>query len=125
MNNAEKYDRIIAIHVLEHLPDLPKAIENMKNNLNKDGVMHIVIPCEGSLVYSICRKISAERVFKKRYHMPYEWLISSEHINKPNEIIEGLEKDFDIVNKTFFPCLVPVLFCNVVIGLELRPKKEK
>ena len=64
------FDRVIAIHVLEHLPNLPKAINEVHRLLKKNGEFLIVIPCEGSLAYSLARKISAERLFKKRYNIP-------------------------------------------------------
>lgn len=116
------FDRAIAIHVLEHLPNLPKAIEQMHRILKKDGVFQVVIPCEGCLAYAIARKISTERIFKKRYHMSYDWCIKSEHINYPDEIIQELEKFFVIKKKKFFPFTIPLKFCNLVIALELLPK---
>lgn len=121
---AEKgtLDRIIAIHVLEHLPDLPEALKQMRYALKEDGVAHIVIPCEGSLAYSMCRKISAERLFHKLYHMDYTWFIKSEHINLPYEIIEEINKYFDIRYKRYFPVPLPFLFCNIAIGMTLYPK---
>lgn len=124
---AEKnsYDRVIAIHVLEHLPNLPKALEQMHYVLREDGVAHVVIPCEGSLAYTICRKISAERLFHKWYHMDYGWLIRSEHINLPYEIIREIEQYFEIRHKRYFPFPVPFLFCNIAIGMTLYPKKLK
>jgi len=78
---AGTFDRIIAVHVLEHLPDLPKALEEIKRLLKKDGYFDIVIPCEGGFLYSFARKISAERVFKKNFKMDYMPIIKSEHVN--------------------------------------------
>ena len=57
------FDRIIAIHVLEHLPNLPKTLQEASRVLNENGLLQVVIPCEGSLAYSLARKISAERIF--------------------------------------------------------------
>ena len=62
------FDRIIAIHVLEHLPNLPATVKEVHRLLKKQGEFLIVIPCEGSLAYSLARKISAERLFKKKYN---------------------------------------------------------
>src|ERR1700690_3827639 len=60
------FDRYIAVHVMEHLPDLPSCIREAYRMLNKEkGQLLIVIPCEGSLAYSIARKISAERVYNQ------------------------------------------------------------
>jgi ubiquinone/menaquinone biosynthesis C-methylase UbiE len=117
------FDRVIAIHVLEHLPNLPEAIRQMHRVLKPDGVAHVVIPCEGSLAYSFCRKISAERMFRKLYHMDYDWYIKSEHINRAKEIIEEIEPYFDICYKRNFPIPVPLEFCNIAIGMTLYPKK--
>lgn len=118
------YDRIIAIHVLEHLPNLPEAVKCMHKALKKDGVAHVVIPCEGSLAYTIARKISAERIFKKRYKRSYDFFIKTEHVNNANEIIEELEPYFTITKQSYFPLLVPFQFCNLVIGMELRPRRR-
>ena len=44
------FDRIIAVHVLEHLPNLPAALRELKRLCNpQTGVLQVVIPCEGSL----------------------------------------------------------------------------
>lgn len=116
------FDRVIAIHVLEHLPNLPEAIKQMHRVLSSDGVAHVVIPCEGSLAYTLCRKISAERLWHKLYHTDYTWFIKSEHINLPYEIIEEIEKYFTIKYKRFFPFPIPFEFCNIAIGMTLYPK---
>lgn len=116
------FDRVIAIHVLEHLPNLPECIRQMHKVLVRGGVAHLVIPCEGSLAYSFCRKISAERMFRKLYHMDYDWFIKSEHINTAEEIIEEVERYFEIRQKRYFPIPVPFEFCNIAIGMTCYPK---
>lgn len=121
--SKDYFERVIAIHVLEHLPNLPKAVEEIYRVCNKNtGFVSVVIPCEGSLAYWIARKISAERIFKKRYKMPYTWFIKREHVNVPNEIFEELLKYFEVVSKTFFPLPIPIQTVNLCIGIKLRPK---
>jgi len=87
------------------------------------GVFQIVIPCEGSLAYTLARRISAQRIFEKRYKQPYHWFISREHINVPREILEVLSEYFTVTTRKFFPIPVPFEFCNLVIGLTLTPKR--
>jgi SAM-dependent methyltransferase len=118
------FDRVLAIHVLEHLPNLPAAIRECHRLVNKDrGVFQVVIPCEGSLAYSLARKISAQRVFEKRYPgQKYKWFIEREHINVPAEIFQELAPYFDVQRQSYFPLKVPMQFCNLCIGLTLRPK---
>ncbi|MGA2750207.1 MAG: class I SAM-dependent methyltransferase [Verrucomicrobiota bacterium] len=117
------FDRVIAINVLEHLPNLPAAAREMHRLCNKQrGVFSIVIPCEGGLAYSLAREISAKRIFQKRYHRPYHIFIGREHINLPREIFDELAPWFDIIQSTYFPIPLHLQFCNLFIGANLKPK---
>jgi SAM-dependent methyltransferase len=119
------FDRILAIHLLEHLPDLPSAVKEVYRLLNKQkGIFSVVIPCEGGLAYSISRRISAQRIFETRYKQSYQWFIEREHINHANEILEELHPYFEITQKTFFPFRwIPIQALNLVIGISLKPRK--
>jgi len=116
------FDRLIAIHVLEHLPNLPAAIAEMRRLVRSDGYGIIVIPCEGGFAYSVARKISAERFYKQRFGGSYKWLYSREHINLPHEIIEELKRHFAIEYMEFFPfSAFPITSANICIGMRIRP----
>jgi SAM-dependent methyltransferase len=118
------FDRYIAVHVLEHLPDLPSCIREAYRLLNKErGQMLVVIPCEGSPAYSLARKISAERVYNRHFKGGYKWLISREHINRPHEILAELDPYFTLERKVLFPLpFLPFVFNNLCIGLVLKPR---
>ena len=122
----EFFDRVLAIHVLEHLPNLPACIREVHRLLNKErGQFLVVIPTEGSPAYSLARKISAERVYRRRYGGSYKWVHAREHINLPHEISAELEPYFVVESRRYFPLpIVPMLFCNLCIGLALRPRAE-
>lgn len=119
------FDRVIAVHVLEHLPDLPACLREAWRLLKKDtGRFFIVIPTEGSPAYTLARKISAERIYKKRYGGDYSWFYKREHINLPREILEEIAPYFEVEARSFFPFpWAPFIFCNLCIGLVLRPRK--
>ena len=119
----EFFDRVLAIHVLEHLPNLPAAVAEMHRLCNRQrGVCSVVIPCEGGAAYGLARRVSAQRVFERRYNQPYRWFIEREHINRPHEVLAELRPYFDVVSRSFFPLRVPIVSCNLCIGLTLRPK---
>jgi SAM-dependent methyltransferase len=118
------FDRAIAVHVLEHLPNLPACIKEVHRLIHKDrGQFLVVIPTEGSPAYTLARKISAERIYKKRYGGSYKWFYTREHINLPHEILEELQPYFEIERRAFFPLpFLPMTFCNLCIGLSLTPR---
>jgi SAM-dependent methyltransferase len=119
------FDRYVAIHVLEHLPNLPACIAEAWRLLDKDrGQLLAVIPCEGGLAYSFARRVSAQRLFERTYRMPYERFISREHINRPYEILGELARYFTIDLRRYFPLtFIPSVQVNICIGLVLRPRK--
>jgi SAM-dependent methyltransferase len=118
------FDRVVAVHVFEHLPDLPKALAEIHRILNKErGQLLIVIPTEDSLAYKIARKISAERVYKKHFGGDYSWFYKREHINLPAEIEEEMAPYFVLKKRSWFPFFfIPRLFCNLCLGLSLEPR---
>jgi SAM-dependent methyltransferase len=119
------FDRYLAIHVLEHLPNLPACIAEAWRLLDKDrGQLLAVIPCEGGPAYSLARRISSQRLFERTYGMPYGPFISREHINRPREILAELAAFFTIDSRRFFPlAFVPSAQVNLCIGLEMRPRQ--
>ena len=117
------FDRIIAIHVLEHLPNLPQALSEMHRVCHKEkGRLLVVIPCEGGYLYTLLRKITSARLFEKRYKTAYAPFIAREHCNLPCEIFEALEAYFTIENKRYYPFLIPSVDANILIGLTLIPR---
>lgn len=117
------FDRILAIHVLEHLTDLPAAIHEMWRLCNKsNGILSVLIPCEGGPAYGLARRLSAQRIFVKRYHQSYTWFKRREHINKPAEILAELRPYFKIKHRSYFPLKIRVSACNLCIGLTCTPR---
>ena len=117
------FDRIHTVHVLEHLKNLPNAIAQTNRSLANHGIFQVVLPCDPGFLSSIARKISAEKFFKKKYNMDYNWFIDREHINSPEEIFFCLKNFFKIINIKYFPFnFIPFKDVNLAIGLTLKKK---
>jgi len=115
------FDRAIAVHVLEHLPDLPRAISELNRLLRAGGILSVVIPCDPGIAYEFARQISSARIFRQRYKMPYMWVMRREHINSPPEILSLLKERFDEIDRTFFPLgLIPMVSANLCLGITYR-----
>ena len=119
------FDRVIAIHVLEHLYNLPAALAESHRLLNKEhGQLLVVLPCEGGLGYTLGRKLTTERMFVKRYKMPYKWSIEAEHPNKVNEVIFELKRFFSVERQSWYPLRFPSVNLNLCVGLALKPLRD-
>jgi ubiquinone/menaquinone biosynthesis C-methylase UbiE len=113
------FDRVIAIHTLEHLRNLPAAVDEVVRILKPDGVFDVVLPCEGGIAYSLARKLSAERMFQKKYHMPYRPIIENEHVNTLAEVESVLKKSFTRQAAQYFPLGLPIAEINLCVGFRL------
>lgn len=116
------FDRVVAIHVLEHLRNLPPALQEIARVLAPDGIFDVVLPCEGGLAYSLARRVSAKPFFEKRFGMSYDPIIANEHVNSLDEVLQTLEPLFYAERVKRFPLYVPVDTINLVIALRLRKR---
>jgi SAM-dependent methyltransferase len=111
------FDRAIAIHVLEHLRALPDALAEVARLLKPGGVLSVVIPCEGGLLYSLGRRLTSQRAFERRYGTSYKWHIESDHVNSASEVVDELRRRFDVTDQTYFPSRLPIIDLNLLVGL--------
>ncbi len=118
------FNRIIAIHVLEHLRNLPAALREIQRLLAPDGCFDVVLPCEGGLAYSLARRISAERLFRRRFGLDYTPIIRNEHVSTLEEIETELRREFTVERSAFFPLRIPIRFLNLCVGMRLLPGRN-
>lgn len=111
------FDRAIAIHVLEHLRNLPAALQQLARKLKPGGTLAVVIPCEGGLGYSLGRRFTSKPAFERHYKTSYDPIIKSEHVNTAREIMHELRACFDIADVTYYPSRIPLVDINLLIGL--------
>jgi SAM-dependent methyltransferase len=120
--DAGSFDRVVAIHVLEHLRDLPPAVREVHRILDDDGIFDVVLPCEGGLAYYLARRISAKPFFEKRFGMSYDPIIANEHVNTLRDVLETLEPYFVAETVSRFPLGIPIDSINLAIALRMKKR---
>ena len=118
------FDKVLAIHVLEHLPNLPSALKEIHRVLKPNGEFCVVIPCEGGLAHRSARNISVKPIFQKRYGISHELYTKCEHVNTAKEVIEELKIYFKTDKSSFFPLKIPLISINLAIGMVLKPQQK-
>jgi SAM-dependent methyltransferase len=117
------FDRVVGIHVLEHLADLPAALKEIGRLLKDDGKLDVILPCEGRLAYGLGRKISAERQFRRDFKMDYGPIVRHEHINTLDEVLEELELLFESEVRRMYPFpWLPSKDLNLALGMRMKKR---
>jgi SAM-dependent methyltransferase len=97
--DKESCDVIVAISVLEHIPEYKITIEEIKTCLKPKGILVCVVPTENSL-YKIGRRILR---YHNEYHKGYAF----------KELRPSLSKNFHEVKTWFSPFHLPLFFSGV------------
>ncbi|MDP3963782.1 MAG: methyltransferase domain-containing protein [bacterium] len=120
------FDAAFSIYNLEHLWFLDDALKEVQRILLSDGSFYVGLPAEGGLAWTLGRKISTERMYKKRYGFDYGRVMQIEHCNTAKKVIDRCAAHFSSARRTFFPLpLLPLISCNLTISLEYHMSKAQ
>ena len=117
-----KYSRIVASHVLEHIPDPEAVILKWSSMLDDDGVISVAIPCDPGWAWRTLQLITSSKV--KKVHgitaRERDLLVSREHINAAQPLLRIFRYYFENLKVVWFPALVPVVDFNLVCFIQAR-----
>ena len=119
-----KVDRIIASHVLEHIPDPENSIINWINLLNKNGSISLALPCDPGLLYRLGQLLSMRKACNiyKITRLEKDLWQSREHINALQKLIFILNYYFKKKKTFWFPFFLPIVDINIFYFAELKKK---
>jgi SAM-dependent methyltransferase len=118
---TSSFDRVLAIHVLEHLANLPSALQEIRRIMKPGGLFSAVVPCEGGWAYTLGRNLTSRRIFERKFGKKFDWMMAYDHVNNVQEVLTEIRKKFCVERIAYFPMRLPSVHMNLIIGLELRP----
>lgn len=98
-----RYQRIISVAVLEHLPDLPGDVARSALLLDEDGVFQAGIPSEGGFLWWCGWRFSTGLGYYLRTGLDYGVVMRHEHLNTAREIEAAVGHFFENVKISRFP----------------------
>ena len=117
---AGKYSRIIASHVLEHIPDPEAALVKWMSMLTDNGVLSIAIPCDPGWFWRLGQFVSYRSLRRQISFEEYDLLMSREHLNPVQRILKILRYYAPNCPAHWFPALVPVVDLNLICVVNVR-----
>lgn len=113
------FDRLIATHVLEHLPNPVRVLKEWNRVVKPDGIISIVLPCDPGMLWRLGRHLGPRRNAIKM-GLPYDYLQAAEHINSIFNLLVFIRHHFEFVTETWYPARIPVPDLNLFYICHIR-----
>lgn len=106
------FDRVIATHVLEHLPAPHEVLQEWARVLKPGGVLSLVLPCDPGLLWRLGRYGFARNNFIKA-GIEYDYWMAREHINPINNLVSFTRHFFPNIKERWLPFHIPSIDLNL------------
>lgn len=106
------FDRLIATHVLEHLPNPVDVLKEWNRVVRPHGVISIVLPCDPGMLWRLGRCLGPRRNAKKA-GIAYDYLQSAEHVNPIFNLVIFIQHHFENISEMWYPARIPVADMNL------------
>lgn len=113
------FDRLIATHVLEHLPDPVGVLTEWNRVVRPGGLISIVLPCDPGLAWRVGRSFGPRRNATK-LGIEYDYLEAAEHINAIYNLVVFIRYHFETVTERWYPLRLPVPDLNLFYVCHVR-----
>ena len=115
-------DRLIATHVLEHLPQPHRVIKEWRRVIKNGGMLSILIPTDPGLMWRLGRCLGPRRRALAQ-GIAYDYIMAREHINSANNLIALLRHYFPGADEHWWPLRVPTIDLNLFVAFNARITK--
>ena len=105
-------DRLIAVHVLEHIPQPHLALREWKRVLKPGGTLSILIPTDPGLAWRLGRTLGPRRQAIAA-GIAYDYVMAREHVNACNNLIALMRHYFPSPQEHWWPLVVPSMDLNL------------
>ena len=106
----DSLDRLIATHVLEHIPAPHNVLQEWARVVKPGGVLSIILPCDPGLLWRFGRTLGPRKAGISA-GLPYDYYMATEHINSIQNLTTIIESLFPVKRTRWWP-MPFVRFCD-------------
>lgn len=118
------FDRLVAVHVLEHIYKPHIALKEWFRVLKNNGIITILIPTDPGLAWRLGRHLGPrKRAVGKG--IPYDYLMAREHVNSCNNLIAILRHYFPEAKDSWWPFPIASIDLNLFYVFHATVNKFK
>jgi phosphatidylethanolamine/phosphatidyl-N-methylethanolamine N-methyltransferase len=115
------FDRIVAIHSLEHILNLEQTCQEFSRVLKTGGILSAILPCDPGVLWSIAQLFSRHQVEMSREE--YDYFLANQHVNPVYNVLAILNFHYVQKHLAYYPLtLLPFRHLNfAIVGHWQKP----
>ena len=104
------FDRLVAVHVLEHIHFPHKTLKEWRRVVKKGGTITILLPTDPGIAWRIGRIYARRKAL--RLGIAYDYVMAREHVNPVNNLIALIRYYFKNLEERWHPFSIPSIDLN-------------
>lgn len=118
------FDRVVAVHVLEHIYKPHLVIKEWRRVLRHGGVLSVLIPTDPGIAWRLGRHFGPRRNATAR-GIAYDYVMAREHVNSCNNLIAFLRHYFPESSQAWWPLPIPSIDLNLFFAFHAKVQKQE
>lgn len=116
------FDRVIAVHVLEHIYQPHIAIKEWRRVVKNGGTLSVLIPTDPGVMWRLGRHLGPRKNAMAQ-GIAYDYVMAREHVNSCNNLIALLRYYFPNSKESWWPLPIPSIDLNLFFAFHATVKK--
>jgi phosphatidylethanolamine/phosphatidyl-N-methylethanolamine N-methyltransferase len=116
------FDRLIATHVLEHLPEPHRVLREWNRVVRPGGTMSLILPCDPGFAWRLGRRFGP-RARGESVGLRYDYFLAREHVNPILNLTAFIDYYFDKVERLWWPLRIPSSDINLLYIAHITVEK--
>lgn len=108
----DSFDRLIAVHVLEHIHRPHLALKEWARVVKPGGMLSILIPCDPGAAWRLGRRLGPRKRALAQ-GIDYDYVMAREHVNSSNNLIAFFRHYFSERTEAWWPFPFPAIDLNL------------
>jgi ubiquinone/menaquinone biosynthesis C-methylase UbiE len=117
------FDRLVAVHVLEHIYRPHLVLKEWRRVLKNGGALSILIPTDPGMAWRLGRHFGPRRSAMAQ-GIAYDYVMAREHVNSCNNLIALLRHYFPVSNDAWWPWPVASIDLNLFYAYNTIINKQ-
>lgn len=117
------FNRLVAVHVLEHIYQPHLVIKEWLRVVSDGGVISILIPTDPGLAWRLGRHLGPRKNAIEQ-GISYDYVMAREHVNSCNNLLAILRHYFPTAKESWWPFPIKSIDLNLFVALHITVTKE-